>query len=76
MSKDQPPQRKSTTGDRESGQAQFGALLMTDGGAQRGGPPALFRGLTEAERARVLARKPEVSTTPPGPIKMPLPLRR
>jgi CRP-like cAMP-binding protein len=54
MSKDQPPQRKSTTGDRESGQAQFGALLMTDGGAQRGGPPALFRGLTEAERARVL----------------------
>src|SRR5580700_6258383 len=54
MSKD-PPQRTRTTGDRESGQAQFGALLMADGGAQRSGPPPLFRGLTEAEKARVLA---------------------
>jgi CRP-like cAMP-binding protein len=60
MSKDQPPQRTpvakaNQAGERLSEQAQFGALLMTDGGAQRGGPPPLFRGLTEAEKARVLA---------------------
>ena len=34
--------------------AQFGALLMTDGGAQRSGPPNLFHGLTEAEIAHVI----------------------
>src|SRR5689334_12743623 len=36
------------------GQAQFGALLMTDGGTQRSGPPSLFHGLTESEIAQVL----------------------
>jgi CRP/FNR family cyclic AMP-dependent transcriptional regulator len=60
MSKGQPPQPASGTkanqaGDRAPEQPQFGALLMTDGGTQRGGPPPLFRGLTEAEKARVLA---------------------
>src|SRR4051812_16877085 len=49
-SKHQPSQRETKTG----GQAQFGALLMTDGGAQRSGPPSLFHGLTEAEIAQVL----------------------
>ena len=34
--------------------AQFGALLMTDGGTQRNGPPYLFSGLTETEIAHVL----------------------
>jgi CRP/FNR family transcriptional regulator, cyclic AMP receptor protein len=42
ISKNQPPQ------------AQFGALLMTDGGPPRSGPPPFFRGLTESEKARVL----------------------
>jgi CRP/FNR family transcriptional regulator, cyclic AMP receptor protein len=59
MNKDQPPQRTSVarvgeSGDRQAAQPQFGALLMTDGGTQRTGPPPLFRGLTEAEKARVL----------------------
>ena len=36
------------------GQAQFGALLMTDGGTQRSGPPSLFHGLTKSEIAQVL----------------------
>ena len=49
-SKHQPSQRETKTG----GQAQFGALLMTDGGAQRSGPPSLFHGLTESEIAQVL----------------------
>jgi CRP/FNR family transcriptional regulator, cyclic AMP receptor protein len=49
MSKPPPDARPGQTG-----QAQFGALLMTDGGTQRSGPPPLFRGLSEAERARVL----------------------
>jgi CRP/FNR family cyclic AMP-dependent transcriptional regulator len=39
---------------KNGGQAQFGALLMTDGGTQRSGPPSLFRGLTESEIAQVL----------------------
>jgi CRP/FNR family transcriptional regulator, cyclic AMP receptor protein len=34
--------------------AQFGALLMTDSGTQRSGPPYLFNGLTESEIAHVL----------------------
>jgi CRP/FNR family transcriptional regulator, cyclic AMP receptor protein len=59
MNKDQPPQRTTVarageSGDRQAAQPQFGALLMTDGGTQRAGPPPLFRGLTEAEKARVL----------------------
>jgi hypothetical protein len=59
MNKDQPPQRTSVarageSGDRQAAQPQFGALLMTDGGTQRAGPRPLFRGLTEAEKARVL----------------------
>jgi CRP/FNR family transcriptional regulator, cyclic AMP receptor protein len=64
MGKHQPPQQApSTPGTRESqsgahkgqtGDAQFGALLMTEGGTQRSGPPSLFRGLTESEKARVL----------------------
>jgi len=59
--KQQPPQRpprapESRAGvlDAQAGQAQFGALLMTDGGTSRSGPPPLFRGLTESEKARVL----------------------
>src|ERR1700712_1589733 len=48
--KHQPSQRETRTG----GQPQFGALLMTDGGTQRSGPPSLFHGLTEAEIAKVL----------------------
>jgi CRP/FNR family cyclic AMP-dependent transcriptional regulator len=60
MSKGQPPApasgaKANQAGDRAPEQPQFGALLMTDGGTQRGGPPPLFRGLTEAEKARVLA---------------------
>ena len=49
-------QLTSAAGDRskEGGPVQFGALLMTDVGAARSGPPPLFRGLTEAEKARVL----------------------
>jgi CRP/FNR family transcriptional regulator, cyclic AMP receptor protein len=49
------PTGKTLTGASE-GQAacvQFGALLMTEGGTQSG-PPPLFQGLTEAEKARVL----------------------
>src|ERR1700685_4789468 len=49
MSKPPPDAHTSQTG-----KAQFGALLMTDAGAQRSGPPPLFRGLSEAEKARVL----------------------
>jgi CRP/FNR family transcriptional regulator, cyclic AMP receptor protein len=61
MGKDQPPQRTSgargkRTGARhgQPGDAQFGALLMTEGATQRSGPPPLFRGLTDSEKARVL----------------------
>jgi CRP-like cAMP-binding protein len=54
MSKPQPPQRTSSETGSQTGQAQFGALLMTDGGTQQSGPPPLFRGLTEVERAHVL----------------------
>jgi CRP/FNR family cyclic AMP-dependent transcriptional regulator len=61
MGKDQPPQptptaRGNRTGARHAqpGDAQFGALLMTEGATQRSGPPPLFRGLTESEKARVL----------------------
>ena len=48
--KHQLSQRTARTG----GQAQFGALLMTDGGTQRSGPPSLFHGLTESEIGQVL----------------------
>jgi hypothetical protein len=48
INKHQPSQPAS------GGQAQFGALLMTDAGTQRSGPPSLFRGLTESEIAQVL----------------------
>ena len=54
MGKHQPPQQTSHPGEGRTGEAQFGALLMTEGGTQRSGPPPLFRGLTEAEKARVL----------------------
>jgi CRP/FNR family transcriptional regulator, cyclic AMP receptor protein len=68
MSKDQPSQRLSATGDNRAGlrhgqpdarhgqpeEPQFGALLMTEGGTPRSGPPPMFRGLTEPEKARVL----------------------
>jgi CRP/FNR family cyclic AMP-dependent transcriptional regulator len=59
MSKDQPSHRtpsakENQSGDLQTGESQFGALLMTDGGTQRSGPPPLFRGLTESQKARVL----------------------
>jgi len=57
--KPQPPQRTSHAGEGagigQTAEAQFGALLMTDGATQRSGPPALFQGLTESEKAQVLA---------------------
>ena len=54
ISKHQPSQPSSGREETKAGgQAQFGALLMTDGGTQRG-PPSLFRGLTEPEIAQVL----------------------
>jgi CRP-like cAMP-binding protein len=60
MARQQPPQQISSAGENhtgagngQTGQAQFGALLMTDGGT-RSGPPPLFQGLTESEKARVL----------------------
>jgi CRP/FNR family cyclic AMP-dependent transcriptional regulator len=63
MSKQQPPARtsgamQSQTGARagQTGQAEIGALLMTDQGIPRSGPPPLFKGLTEAEIAHVLER--------------------
>ncbi len=52
-SKHHPPQLASAPG-KAGAPAQFGALLMTDGGAQRSGPPYLFSGLTETEIAHVL----------------------
>src|SRR4030081_2810490 len=55
INKHQPSQ--PATGREETrtgGQAQFGALLMTDSGTQRSGPPSLFRGLTEPEIAQVM----------------------
>ena len=61
MDKQQPLPRASNAGEKPDGTrkvaggpAQFGALLMADGGTPRGGPPPLFQGLTEAEKARVL----------------------
>jgi CRP/FNR family cyclic AMP-dependent transcriptional regulator len=61
MGKHQPPQQAPSTTESKSGarkgqtgDAQFGALLMTEGGTQRSGPPSLFRGLTDSEKARVL----------------------
>src|SRR6187551_1400367 len=61
MSQKLPPQRTSNRGKTqagahggETGDVQFGALLMTEGATQRSGPPPLFRGLTESEKARVL----------------------
>jgi CRP/FNR family cyclic AMP-dependent transcriptional regulator len=61
MGKGLPPQPTSSArGNRtdarpgQTGEAQFGALLMTEGATQRSGPPPLFRGLTESEKARVL----------------------
>src|SRR5260221_6348252 len=54
-SKHQPSQPASVRRENQTGaQAQFGALLMTDGGTQRSGPPSLFHGLTESEIAQVL----------------------
>ena len=53
MSKHHPSQTASAIG-KAGAPAQFGALLMTDGGAQRSGPPYLFNGLTETEIAHVL----------------------
>jgi CRP/FNR family transcriptional regulator, cyclic AMP receptor protein len=47
-----PP--RTPTEKTQAGEPQFGALLMTEGGTQRSGPPPLFRGLTEGEKARVL----------------------
>ncbi len=60
MSKNLPPPRTPTgktpagASEGQAADVQFGALLMTEGGTQRSGPPPLFRGLTEAEKARVL----------------------
>jgi CRP-like cAMP-binding protein len=45
---------KGSQTDDPAEQARFGALLMTDGETPRSGPPALFQGLSEAEKARVL----------------------
>lgn len=53
MSKNLSPPRTPTE-KPQAGEPQFGALLMTEGGTQRSGPPPLFRGLTEGEKARVL----------------------
>ena len=53
MSKHHPSQSASVIGKARA-PAQFGALLMTDGGTQRSGPPYLFSGLTETEIAQVL----------------------
>ena len=59
MSKNLPPPRIPTArtqagaSEGPAADVQFGALLMTEGGTQSG-PPPLFRGLTEAEKARVL----------------------
>jgi CRP-like cAMP-binding protein len=50
----QQPRQGSSAGENRTGEIQFGALLMTEGGTQRSGPPPLFRGLTEGEKARVL----------------------
>ena len=54
MGKHQPAQQTSIAGENRSGEPHFGALLMTEGGTQRSGPPPLFRGLTEGEKALVL----------------------
>ena len=55
INKQQPSQPLSGREEAKTGgQAQFGALLMTDGGTPRSGPPSLFRGLTESEIAQVL----------------------
>src|SRR3982074_3766756 len=43
-----------SSGDKGDAPIQFGALLMPEGGTQRGGPPYLFQGLSESEIARVL----------------------
>jgi CRP/FNR family transcriptional regulator, cyclic AMP receptor protein len=51
--KHHPPQPVQAPG-KAGASAQFGALLMTDGGTQRSGPPYLFSGLTETEIAHVL----------------------
>ena len=52
IGKTQSPQPQGP--GKASAPAQFGALLMTDSGAQRSGPPYLFNGLTEQEIAHVL----------------------
>ena len=49
-----PPRQPAAAPGKAGAPAQFGALLMTDGGAQRSGPPYLFSGLTETEIAHVL----------------------
>ena len=53
IGKHQPPHPVSGLG-KPGAPAQFGALLMTDSGTQRSGPPYLFSGLTETEIAHVL----------------------
>ena len=49
-----PPPQPAPAPGKAGAPAQFGALLMTDGGTQRNGPPYLFSGLTETEIAHVL----------------------
>jgi CRP-like cAMP-binding protein len=59
MSKQQPPPptgAKPGPASARAGQAEIGALLTTDGGTPRSGPPPLFKGLTEAEIAHVVSR--------------------
>lgn len=53
ISKHYPP-RPASGASKAVAPAQVGALLLTDTGAQRSGPPYLFRGLSESEIAQVL----------------------
>ncbi len=48
------PSQSASAFGKAGAPAQVGALLMTDGGTQRSGPPYLFSGLSEAEIAQVL----------------------
>ncbi|MBA4036173.1 MAG: Crp/Fnr family transcriptional regulator, partial [Bradyrhizobium sp.] len=53
ISKHYPP-RPASGASKAVAPAQVGALLLTDTGAQRSGPPYLFHGLSESEIAQVL----------------------